>query len=227
MARVSVIIPTLNEAGFLPSTVASLKGNRLSYEVIVVDAGSQDATVELARTLGAEVIHSPRKQRAAQMNLGARAASGGCFVFLHADTRLPEGGLDMVATALGVKGVVGGAFARRFEPSSVWLGLSCRISTIRSRTLGWYFGDQAMFANRQACEQLGGFREWDAFEDLDLARRLKRLGRTVVLEPPAISSGRRFAGRALRVSLRDVWLTVRYLCGAQPNQLTSPSLRGS
>jgi rSAM/selenodomain-associated transferase 2 len=225
MARVSVIIPTLNEAGFLPSALASLKGNRLSHEVIVVDAASQDATVELARTHGAEVLHSPRKQRAAQMNLGARAASGGCFVFLHADTRLPEGGLDLVATALGVRGVVGGAFARQFEPASAWLRLSCRISTVRSRTLRWYFGDQAIFTSRSAYEQLGGFSEWDLFEDLDLARRLKRLGRTVLLDPPAISSGRRFTGQSLRVSLRDVWLTVRFLCGAPPDQLAPQSRR--
>lgn len=219
MARVSVIIPTFNEAALLPSTMASLEGNRLSCEVIVVDAGSQDATVELARAHGAQVVNSTRKQRAAQLNLGTKAATGGCFVFLHADTRLPEGGLDLIATALGVKGVVGGAFARRFEPTTPWLRVSWRIATLRSRTLGWYFGDQAMFASRQAFEQLGGFREWEAFEDLDLARRLKTLGRTVVLEPPAISSGRRFAGQALRVSLRDVWLTIRFLCGAPPDRL--------
>lgn len=219
---ISVILPTLNEAALLPATLEALHVNAAPHEVIVVDAGSGDVTREIAAAAGATVLASPRRQRAAQMNCGARQARGEALLFLHADTRLRPDSLAVVERALTRPGVVGGAFARRFDHPSRVVRWSCALADWRGRLTGWFFGDQAMFARREAFATLGGFREWDIFEDVDFARRLRRLGRTVLLGPPIVSSGRRFArGPAWRRVFGDAWLTCRYALGADPQAVAA------
>jgi rSAM/selenodomain-associated transferase 2 len=218
---ISVIIPTANEAGELPATLASLAVGQAQPEVLVVDAGSADGTPELAKAAGARVLSSPRRQRAAQMNLGAAAARGEILLFLHADTWLNANSLAAIERALARPGVVGGAFARRFAHLSRLLRLTCRLADWRGCWPGWFFGDQAIFARRAAFARLGGFREWDAFEDLDFSRRLRRLGWTVLLRPAILSSARRFQGGVARRVVRDFWLTCRYLAGADPQALAA------
>ena len=223
---ISVIIPTLNEAALLLATLEALHVNAARPEVIVVDAGSEDATREIAAAAGATVLASPRRQRAAQMNFGARQSRGEMLLFLHADTRLRPDSLAALERALTRPGVVGGAFARRFDHPSRAVRWSCVLADWRCRLTGWFFGDQAMFSRREAFAALGGFREWDVFEDIDFARRLRRLGRTVLLGPPILSSGRRFArGPAWRRVLGDAWLTWRYAWGADP-QAVAAKLKG-
>lgn len=219
---ISVIIPTLNEAALLPATLEALRVNAARHEVIVVDAGSGDATCEIAAAAGATVLASPRRQRAAQMNFGARQSRGDALMFLHADTRLRPDSLAAVERALTWPGVVGGGFARRFDHPSRVVRWSCALAGWRCRLTGWFFGDQAMFARREAFTALGGFQEWDVFEDVDFARRLRLRGRTVLLGPPIVSSGRRFArGPAWRRVLGDAWLTWRYACGADPQAVAA------
>ena len=206
---ISVIIPTWNEAAQLPASLASLRRQGQLHEVIVVDAGSTDPTREVAESHGATFIPSPRRQRAAQMNLGAAHSRGDCLLFLHADTCLPDEALAKIARALQDPAVNGGGFARRFDSPSAVLRLTCLLAEIRTRCLGWFLGDQAIFVRRAVFESLGGFRDLDLFEDLDFSRRL---GRVVTLRPPVISAGRRFAARGpTRTTCRDFWLTVRYL----------------
>lgn len=219
---VSVIIPTLDEAASLPRTLAAVRSQSIAHELLVVDAGSRDATLELATTAGARALHCPARQRAAQMNLGAAHARGAVLLFLHADTLLAGGALDRLTEALQNEAIVGGAFARRFDSGSRWLRLTCWLAERRGRWLGWHLGDQAMFVRRAIFEALGGFQAMPLFEDLDFSRRLARRGRVVTLQPPVISSARRFAARGpLRTTLRDLWLTSRYLAGADPERLAS------
>ncbi len=222
---ISIIIPTLNEAALLPGTLAALAANTPGHEVIVVDGGSTDATLPLARAAGARVMVAGRARRAGQMNLGATAAAGEALLFLHADTRLAPGGLAALQTALTRPGVVGGAFARRFDSPSRLLEWTCRLSDLRGRGLGWFLGDQGVFVRRATFAALGGFREWDWFEDLDFARRLARAGRVRLIGPPVLSSARRFARRGpLRTTLADSWLTVRYLVRGRPPVRAASSL---
>ena len=209
---ISIVIPAFNEAGQLPATFASLRAQAEPHEVIVSDAQSTDGTGEVARECGARVIVSPRRQRAAQMNAGARAARGACLLFLHADTRLPPAALAKIAGALRDSATLGGGFARRYDVPSRLLRLTCALAEVRTRCLGWFLGDQAMFVRRAAFEALGGFRECDIFEDLDFSRRLARAGRVVTLRPPVISAGRRFNTRgALRTTWSDLCLTARHV----------------
>ena len=213
-ALISIIIPTFNEGDRLGATVESVRAQTVPFEIIVVDAGSSDDTVAVARAAGAVVIAGPRQQRAHQLNLGAKHATSNALLFLHADTLLPEGALDGLAQALRDRRVMGGAFVRRYASRSVLLRATCRLAHLRNRAIGWHLGDQAMFVRKSTFFQLGGFREVDSFEDLDFSRRLGRFGRLVTLSPAVTSSARRFteAGTARRTWF-DLALTARYLMG--------------
>jgi len=217
---ISVIIPTLNEAELLPATLHRLQANRAPNEILVADGGSRDETTGLADKAGARVIHSPRRGRAAQMNLATTAARGEVFLFLHADTWLGPDALNQIAEALARPGIVGGGFARRFRSSSLFLRLSCAVGAWRSGCLGWFFGDQGIFVRRAVFKQVGGFRDWPLFEDLDFSRRIAQVGQITMLRSNVVSSARRFAARgAFLTTASDVWLTVRYLAGADPHRL--------
>lgn len=231
---VSIVIPTLNEVRSLPTALDALRGaaGGVEYEAIIVDGGSTDGTRELAIELGCVCIRSGRAQRAAQMNAGAAAARGVILLFLHADTRLPAGSLEKVVAACARPGVAGGGFARRYDSPSRWLRLTCALAGWRNRWFGWYLGDQAIFVRREVFTRLGGFRDFDVFEDVDFSRRLARQGRLVGLQPPVVSSARRFVEQgAVQRSLLDAFLVGRYLLGASPRMLhrarVRPSVQGT
>ncbi len=213
-----MIIPAWNEAAELPATLGALRAQEVSHEVIVVDAGSTDSTAFIASAAGARTISSPRRQRAAQMNLGAGAALGDALLFLHADTRLAPGSLRAIEAALAQPGVAGGGFVRRYDSPSLFLRATCALAEARTRLCGWFLGDQGIFARRAVFTELGGFREWDIFEDLDFSRRLARAGRVATLRPAVVSAARRFTARgAVRTTWRDLGLTARYLAGTLPD----------
>jgi rSAM/selenodomain-associated transferase 2 len=214
---ISVIIPTYNEAGDLTATLDSVARSKTIPEVIVVDAGSSDGTGDLARRRASCVLVSPRRQRACQMNLGARHAHGRALLFLHADTRLPTSALDRIESALLNDRVVGGGFARRYDSNSWFLRTTCLLAGLRTRMIGWFLGDQAIFVRRETFEKLEGFRDLELFEDLDFSMRMRQTGRVVTLPPPVISSSRRFIYRGpVLTTLLDAWLTCRYLTGTDP-----------
>lgn len=222
--RVSIIVPTLDEALALPATlarVASLPGPK---EVLVVDAGSRDGTSAVAESFGATVVVAPKRQRAAQLNLGARTAQSEILLFLHADTLLPETALSQITSACASQAVVGGAFARTFDSSSPFLALTTRLAYARNRAFGWHLGDQAIFAKRHAFDTLRGFPDYDRFEDLEFSRRLGRLGRLVTLRPGVVTSSRRFHRQGpFRTTVRDLILTLRYLRGDRRAILQPPT----
>lgn len=221
---ISIIIPTLDEEEHLPETIRrASSGPEIPFEIIVVDGHSRDATREVARRAGAAVLECPVRQRAAQMNFGARAARGETLLFLHADTWLPASGLTTLQKTLADRpGVVGGAFARRFAilrpennsppQASAFLALTCLLAELRNRCVGWHLGDQAIFARREAFVKLGGYKPMARFEDLDFSRRLASLGQLATLRPPVLTSHRRFLRLGpIRTTGRDLWLTCRYL----------------
>jgi rSAM/selenodomain-associated transferase 2 len=217
----SVVIPALNEAEALPAVITAAGRSDIPFEVIVVDASSSDDTAGAAEAAGGRVISSARRQRAHQLNLGARHARGAILLFLHADTLLPPGALEKIVDALKSREVVGGAFGRHYSSDSPWLRLTCCLAGWRNRTIGWHLGDQAMFVRRGIFFQIGGFRDVERFEDLDFSRRLKGCGSIVTLLPPVISSARRFERNgAAWTTLRDLALTLRYLVRGLPNEVS-------
>lgn len=221
----SVIIPAWNEAAGIEAAIRSAQCPFIEHEIIVVDAGSSDATVRIAEDRGCRVLHSTRRQRGAQMNLGARQARGEVFLFLHADTRLAPGALLAIREALRDPRVVGGAFARRYDSPSRVLAATCRLARLRNRLVGWHLGDQAIFARCHIFQRCGPFAEVAQFEDLDFSRQLARCGRIVTLRPPVLSAARRFAqDGALWRTAKDFLLTCRYLLLGLP-AATRPAIR--
>ena len=217
---ISVIIPTYDDAVALGASLDSVAKNKTNKEVIVVDAGSVDDTGGLARQKASSVLFSPRRQRAYQMNLGAEHAHGSILLFLHADTVLPTSALELMESALRNTGLVGGGFVRQYDSNSWFLRTTCLLASWRTRLSGWFLGDQAIFVRKEVFEELGGFRDLDLFEDLDFSRRMTQIGQVVSLSPPVISSSRRFQHRgAMFTTVFDIWLTARYLIGADPSRL--------
>jgi rSAM/selenodomain-associated transferase 2 len=221
---ISIIIPTFNEARYLARTLDAIERNQAGQEVIVVDAGSFDGTIEIAFERKTGLISSSVRQRAAQMNLGAQSARGDIFLFLHADTRLPQNALIEIESTLAKRSIVGGGFVRRYESPSWFLRGTCALAGIRTRLNGWFLGDQAIFVRAEVFKVLGGFRDFNLFEDLDFSRRMRREGRVATLRPPVVSSARRFSSPWRRTWL-DLLLTLRYLRGADPNQLAAEYCR--
>jgi rSAM/selenodomain-associated transferase 2 len=214
---VSIIVPTLNEAAAIGELAASLEALRGEFEVIVCDGGSYDETGEVAREYGLRVITAPRG-RGQQMNAGARIAKGDVFLFLHADTRLPENALILIAEALRDEEVCGGNFSLIFDGGTrearvlTWIYPFLRLG-------GMCYGDSAIFARRDVFEAVRGYRDYPIFEDCDLFRRMKRAGKFVRLPACATTSSRRFEGKFIRTFALWSLMQVLYWLGADPHLL--------
>jgi rSAM/selenodomain-associated transferase 2 len=196
---VSIIVPVLNEARVADELAERLRG----LDAIVVDGGSGDGTRARLESHGVRVIDAPRG-RAQQMNAGARAVDGDVFLFLHADTRLPEDAVDAVETAVR-RGAVGGCFRLRIDSRDLRLKLAARIITWRSLLMPSASGDQAIFVARDAFQRLGGYREIELCEDLDLVNRLKRVGRFVCVGEYALTSARRWERNGIARTIALMW----------------------
>jgi rSAM/selenodomain-associated transferase 2 len=196
--KLSVIIPVWDEERRIGERLAELRD---AGEVIVVDGGSRDRTVERARAFpGVRVEKAPRG-RASQMNHGARLASGDVLLFLHADVSLPPDAMTHIERALADTRTVAGAFRTWHVAddgrSAPWLHLA----DLRSRYSGLPYGDQALFVRREAFWKAGGFPEQPLMEDLELSGRLRRLGRITIVKSSVRVSGRRFLAHPLRDTL--------------------------
>jgi len=216
--RISVIIPTLNEARYLADTLAAAR-TESDVEVIVVDGGSADGTAEVARSCGAEVLAASRG-KASQMNAGAEAASGDVLLFLHADTRLPKGYAPHIRRALEQPGAVAGAFQFSVDGPSRSLRLIERLVNWRSRRMQMPYGDQGIFVRADLFRELGGYPDMPIMEDFELMRRLKRRGRIAIAPAPALTSGRRWLTLGVfRTTLINQLMIAAYLVGIPPARL--------
>ncbi|MGB2689298.1 MAG: TIGR04283 family arsenosugar biosynthesis glycosyltransferase [Desulfobacterales bacterium] len=215
---ISVIIPALNEAYNIADTITNT-GHGNNTEIIVVDGGSIDNTVAIAKTLGAKVIQgSPPRSR--QMNQGADAASNDILLFLHADTLLPENFKRHVLGALMQPGVAAGAFELRINSPVPSLRFIERIANWRSRCFKMPYGDQAIFMLSRVFHQMGGFPDIPIMEDFELIRRLRKKGDVVTLHQPVITSPRRWLNHGiLKTTLINQLVVLSYFMGILPDTI--------
>lgn len=219
MPTLSVILPILNEAPGIEAVLQALAPLRAGgAEVIVVDGGSADRSVELAAPWADRILTAPRG-RASQMNAGAAVAEGGVLLFLHADTRLPPDADRLIARAID-GGRHWGRFDVRIAGASAWLPVVAALMNLRSRLTGIATGDQAMFVARGRFEAVGGFPDIPLMEDIALSRALRRIARPACLEAQATTSGRRWERNGVWRTIGLMWwLRLRYTLGADPHRL--------
>ncbi len=217
-SHISVIIPVLNDAEVLDFALSSTQ-DYAGVERIVVDGGSSDESAEVARSRGVKIIHSP-PGRARQMNAGAEVAEGTLLVFLHADTRLPEGFDDHVRRILTPSGVAAGAFQLQIDaPSARWRFIE-KTANWRSRYLQMPYGDQAIFLRAELFREMGGFPDLPIMEDFELIRRLKGRGRIVIAPAAVLTSARRWEKLgALRTTLINQLMILGFYLGFEPSRL--------
>ena len=214
----AIIIPMLNEEAIIVPALEKLRA--INAQLILVDGGSTDRTLSLAKQAGfAQGLAAP-PGRAQQMNFGAHYAQTDILLFLHLDCSLPAGAIEKAEKALQDPEVVGGAFSLGFSPASWGLNIIGHMANLRSRLTGVPYGDQAIFVRRSAFNKLGGFSPIPIMEDVDLCRRLKKLGRLVIIKDKVLASPRRWQKSGmLRTTWRNWFLLTLYHLGFSPERL--------
>ena len=224
----TVIIPTLNEAGVIETTLLSTA--KLGFnDILVVDGGSTDGTSTLVESVAGCIgnsmslsvrLLSSAAGRARQLNAGAAACTADVLVFLHADTHLPPGAKHLMEQALADPAVVGGRFDIRFDRPSIWGQIISTFMNVRSRLTRISTGDQAMFVRRRTFERLKGFSEIPIMEDIDFSTRLKRSGIIAARRERVTTSFRRWERHGPLRTILLMWgLRFLYWIGVNPARL--------
>jgi rSAM/selenodomain-associated transferase 2 len=218
--RVSIIIPALNESARIVRTLSMLQElRRAGHEVILVDGGSRDGTVEIAARWVDRITHGPTG-RALQMNAGAREARGEILLFLHADTLVPPAAAAAFLARFPSSSRVWGRFDVRLSGRPFLLRIVESLMSLRSRLTGIATGDQAIFVRRDAFEQVGAYPEIPLMEDIALSRALKRLSRPLCIREPVVTCSRRWEVNGIVRTILLMWrLRLAYAFGADPRRL--------
>lgn len=219
-AMISIIVPTLNEAGTIEATLRQLQDCRkCGHEVIVMDGGSTDATVQLALPLADRVSHSA-PGRACQMQAGADRARGDLLWFLHADTRIPDHACHAILAALAYGKRQWGYFGVQFPERNRLLALVAWMMNRRSRLTGIATGDQGIFVTRDLFRRVAGFRQIPLMEDIALSRSLKQHSPPTCLDIKLTTSSRRWRRHGILRTILLMWsLRLAYFLGVSPVML--------
>jgi rSAM/selenodomain-associated transferase 2 len=201
---ISIIIPVLNEERALPATLQHVYSQAGEFEVIVVDGGSTDSTLDIVNQESRIQLHKAATGRASQMNEGARHATGDWLLFLHADTLLPENALISIERLPA--DIQAGGFKHRFSGQAWGLRLISWLHNFRCRCTRIFYGDQAMFVRRKLFIELGMFPDEPILEDLLFSEKLVKVTRPVILNSYVITESRKFESQGIWLSFWRVIL---------------------
>lgn len=215
--KFSVIIPTFNEERFVSRCIASVRAAGHDAEVIVVDGGSLDQTLKIARREKV-LVYTSKKGRGYQLNEGAQHASGDVLLFLHADTQLPLDAFSILTSSFENLRVQIGKFAVVYDRKHMLLDLCSKMSRIDSFWTS--FGDHCIVMRKSFFKALRGFPEWPLFEDVRLFQNARRLTTIHPFPSQVTTSADKFFDNGIfRQSFRNFWLIVQYSCGVSPETL--------
>ncbi len=217
--KISIIIPTLNEARCLSETLEQIQ--KLSpHELIISDGGSHDNTLKIAAKFTQHLIKGPHG-RALQVNAGAQVATGGLLLFLHADSYIKLASYQKMLVAMKNSEVIGGAFSLLIDSNRMALQIINQFANLRSKYLGRAYGDQAFFVKKQVFQEMEGFTEFPICEDLDFYKRLKIMGSVVLLKEEVLTSSRRWANEGIWfTTIRNILIATLFALGFPPRILT-------
>lgn len=218
--RLSIIVPILNEIEQLPELFSHLLPyQRAGCEIIFVDGGSTDGSAMLSEVVGFTALRTARG-RAKQMNAGASPASGDVLLFLHADTRLPQGAAHYIEQALANKAHCWGRFDVCITGRPFMLRVVGHLMNWRSRLTGIATGDQAIFVRRAVFEHLQGFPDLPLMEDVELSKRLLAFSRPACIAQCVTTSGRRWEAHGVWRTILLMWrLRWAYWRGTNASEL--------
>ncbi len=221
---ISIIIPVFNEQRRINDTLAGLyKQEGIDRrEIIVVDGGPDGGTLEVIEQKRDNLIMcKSRPGRAVQMNTGAAQAKGNVLLFLHGDTQLPKGGLTAVKDAVCDGGVLAGAFGLKIDSRKWIFKVISRVINVRCRMTRIPYGDQGQFFNRDFFHELGGYKEIELMEDVEIMRRLRMRKIPISLLPiQTLTSPRRWEIEGIvYCTLRNWMIMTLYLLGVSPGRL--------
>ncbi|HBE20585.1 MAG TPA: glycosyltransferase [Cyanobacteria bacterium UBA11149] len=218
IAKISIIIPVLNEAISLSRVIQRL-ADVSHIETIVVDGGSQDETVNIAKSFGIDVICTT-PGRASQMNAGAAIATGDILLFLHGDTILPANFDNLIRETLEDSQVIAGAFELRIDSQRRGLRLIEKMVNLRSHFFSLPYGDQGIFITRAVFQDMGGFPDLPIMEDFALIRSLRKRGKIAIIPASVITSGRRWEKLGVvKTTVINQMIVIGYFIGIPPHQL--------
>jgi rSAM/selenodomain-associated transferase 2 len=218
--KLSVVVPVLNEAHALPALLEHLQPLwRSGVEIVLVDGGSEDGSATVAACAGFHVMRAERG-RARQMNAGAAAVHGDALLFLHADTRLPDGAVQLIDAALADGRHVWGRFDVEFDIRTWTMAATAFGMNLRSCLSGIATGDQALFMTRAAFDGVGGFPDQPLMEDVEITARLRQRSRPACVRRPVLTSARRWQARGTWRTILLMWrLRLEYWLGASAADL--------
>lgn len=217
--ELSIIIPTLNEADQIGQTLWPLQSiRRRGVEIILIDGGSRDHTLEVAEPLVDQLVQT-RASRALQMNLGAELATGRILLFLHADTQLPDDAYEAILQKMELPHVWG-RFDVSLSGEQPMLRMVENLMNVRSGLTGIATGDQAIFVSRHAFFAVGGYPNIPLMEDIAISKRLKKIAFPVCLRQRVVTSSRKWETQGIFKTITTMWwLRLLYFIGVKPDYL--------
>ena len=207
---ISVIIPVCNESPGISDFAGQIRAYFSQCEILFVDGGSTDDTVDRLAKCGAEIVKSPKKGRAAQMNFGAALSSGSILWFLHADSIPPPDALRQIQAVLG-KGFEVGCFRLKFDSKSILMRLNALLSNnLRVRVRNIAFGDQGIFIRRALFDSIGGYAAIPLMEDYQLSLDVSKAGHKIgITKGKIVTSERRYLEGGRMKTIRMMWTLQR------------------